>query len=90
MKFLKAIQFLIIGFFILNSTFASSKAEASLWIKNHMKTVPSIRDLENTPALKELDQIVKSKRVLMLGEPDHYITEKWSAVVELESIDLPI
>lgn len=69
MRLLKAIQLLTISFLIVNPTLASPKIDDSLWVKSHMKTVSSIRDLESTLDLKELDQIVKDKRVLMLGDP---------------------
>ncbi len=53
-------------------------AEFVAWVKDHAIHLDTLAyDRVDEGVLERLDEALKGKRVVFLGEPDHYIREKW-------------
>lgn len=70
-----AVSVFIISISNTNTSFAISP-EFNPWIQKNGIYLDHLEDLSTSTALNSIDKMIVTKRLLFLGEPDHYITEK--------------
>lgn len=70
-----AVSVFIISISNTHTSFAISP-EFNPWLQKNGIYLDHLEDLSASTALNSIDKMIVNKRLLFLGEPDHYITEK--------------